>query len=44
MHPYLEWQESGTTLPDTLRTGDQEALQAMVIEHEGLESAAWLHF
>lgn len=44
MRPYLEWQETGTTMPDSLRTGDLDLLRAMVLEHEGPESAGWLDF
>ncbi|HUY99820.1 MAG TPA: hypothetical protein VMU89_05685 [Thermomicrobiaceae bacterium] len=44
MRPYLEWQETGTTMPDSLRPGDRDALRAIVREHEGSESAAWLDF
>lgn len=44
MRPYLEWQETGTTMPDSLRPGDRDALRAIVGAHEGPESAAWLDF
>lgn len=39
MRPFLEWQETGTALPDQLRDGDREQLVAMVAAHEGEESA-----
>ncbi|HET7479815.1 MAG TPA: AAA family ATPase [Rubrobacteraceae bacterium] len=37
--PFLEWQETGTTLPDTMRENDRPALREMIEEHEGPESA-----
>lgn len=39
MRPFLEWQETGTALPDQMRPGDREQLVAMVAAHEGAESA-----
>jgi hypothetical protein len=44
MRPYLEWQETGTTMPDSLRSDDLPALRALVQSHEGPESAGWLDF
>jgi hypothetical protein len=44
MRPYLDWQETGTTLPDVVRPGDRDALHAMVLAHEGSESAQWLDY
>jgi hypothetical protein len=44
MRPYLDWQENGTTLPDSVRDGDRAALVAIVSEYEGAESAHWLQF
>ncbi|HET7037925.1 MAG TPA: AAA family ATPase, partial [Thermomicrobiaceae bacterium] len=44
MRPYLEWQESGNTMPDSLRPGDAEPLLATVTAFEGPESAAWLEY
>jgi hypothetical protein len=44
MRPFLEWQETGTAVPDGLRDGDRDALIATVARHEGAESArlaAW---
>jgi hypothetical protein len=39
MRPFLEWQEAGTTAPEAMREEDRPALEAMVEEHEGPESA-----
>jgi hypothetical protein len=39
MRPFFEWQEAGVTLPEAMREGDAPALEAMVEEHEGPESA-----
>ena len=39
MRPFLEWQETGSALPDHLREGDHDVLIAMVLRHEGDESA-----
>jgi hypothetical protein len=39
IRPFLEWQEAGTTAPESMREGDRPALLAMVEEHEGPESA-----
>jgi hypothetical protein len=44
MRPYLEWQETGTTMPDSLRPTDREALRALVLEHEGPDAAGWFDF
>lgn len=44
MRPYLDWQESGTALPDNLREGDAARLGEIVARHEGVESAGWLDF
>ncbi len=44
MRPYLEWQETGTTMPDGLRADDLPAIEAMLREHEGLESVRWFRF
>lgn len=37
--PFLEWQETGSAMPEPLRESDRPALEAMVEEHEGPESA-----
>ncbi|HEX9989817.1 MAG TPA: ATP-binding protein [Chloroflexia bacterium] len=39
VRPFLEWQESGTMLPDALREADVPHILAMVEQHEGGESA-----
>lgn len=39
MRPYLEWQESGSTLPDVLRSDDTSELIELVAEHEGHDAA-----
>ncbi len=39
IRPFLEWQEAGITAPEAMREEDRPALEAMVEEHEGLESA-----
>jgi hypothetical protein len=39
IRPFLEWQEAGTTLPEAMHERDKPALEAMVEEHEGPESA-----
>jgi hypothetical protein len=39
IRPFLEWQEAGTTAPEAMREDDKPILEAMVEEHEGLESA-----
>ena len=39
IRPFLEWQETGTAVPEAMREGDKPALEAMVEEHEGPESA-----
>jgi hypothetical protein len=39
IRPFLEWQEAGTTAPEAMREEDKPALEAMVEEHEGPESA-----
>jgi hypothetical protein len=39
IRPFLEWQEAGTTAPEAMREDDKPALEALVEEHEGLESA-----
>lgn len=39
MRPFLEWQETGTAVPDGMRPEDRAALVAMVARHEGPESA-----
>jgi hypothetical protein len=39
IQPFLEWQEAGTTAPEAMREADKPALEAMVEEHEGFESA-----
>jgi hypothetical protein len=39
IRPFLEWQEAGTATPEAMRDEDRPALQAMVEEHEGPESA-----
>jgi hypothetical protein len=39
IRPFLEWQETGASLPDAMRERDKPALEAMVAEHEGPESA-----
>jgi len=44
MRPYLEWQETGTTMPDSLRSGDREVLHQMVQDNEGPEAAGWFEF
>lgn len=44
MRPYLDWQETGTTMPDAIREGDREALRQMTEQHEGSESALWLDY
>ncbi len=44
MRPYLDWQETGTTMPDLMRDGDRPVLRAMVATHEGEESARWLDY
>ena len=44
MCPYLEWQETGTTMPDSLRDGDREPLRALVLANEGIEAAKWFDF
>ncbi|MGA7670687.1 MAG: AAA family ATPase [Nitrolancea sp.] len=44
MRPYLEWQETGTTMPDSLRVGDREALRALVMANEGPGAAGWFDF
>jgi AAA ATPase domain len=44
MRPYLEWQETGSTMPDAPRPGEQQALSEMVERHEGAQSASWLEF
>ena len=44
MRPYLEWQETGTTMPDSLRDGDREPLRALVLANEGIEAAKWFDF
>jgi hypothetical protein len=40
VRPFLEWQETGTSLPDRFQEGDLADILAMVEEHEGAESAA----
>lgn len=37
--PFLEWQETGATMPEPLRESDKPLLAAIVEEHEGPESA-----
>ncbi len=44
MRPYLEWQETGTTMPDGLRADDLPAIEAMLRTHEGPESVRWFQF
>ena len=44
MRPYLDWQETGTTMPDAMREGERPVLRAMVVAHEGEESACWLDY
>jgi hypothetical protein len=39
VRPFLEWQETGTLLPERMRDEDIPDLIAMVAEHEGQESA-----
>jgi hypothetical protein len=39
IRPFLEWQEAGTTIPEAMREDDRPALEAMIEEHEGAESA-----
>ena len=39
IRPFLEWQEAGTAAPEAMREEDVPALEAMVEEHEGRESA-----
>jgi hypothetical protein len=39
IRPFLEWQETGTAVPEAMREGDKPVLEAMVEEHEGPESA-----
>ena len=39
IRPFLEWQEAGITAPEAMSEEDRPALEAMVEEHEGLESA-----
>jgi hypothetical protein len=39
IRPFLEWQEAGITAPESMRDEDAPALEAMVEEHEGPESA-----
>jgi hypothetical protein len=39
IRPYLEWQESGASLPEGMRERDRPILESMVEEHEGPESA-----
>jgi hypothetical protein len=39
VRPFLEWQETGTLLPDRLRDEDVPLIVAMVAQHEGNESA-----
>jgi hypothetical protein len=39
IRPFLEWQETGTAVPEAMREGDKPTLEAMVEEHEGPESA-----
>lgn len=40
VRPFVEWQESGSVLPDVLHDGDRPLLRAIVARHEGEESAA----
>jgi hypothetical protein len=44
MRPYIDWQETGVSMPDTLRPGDERALHDMVRQHEGPESARWVDY
>src|SRR5581483_3010125 len=44
MRPYLEWQETGASMPDALRPGDERLLREMVERHEGPESRLWLDY
>ncbi len=39
VRPFFEWQGSGRGTADTLRTGDETTLAAIVAQHEGKESA-----
>jgi hypothetical protein len=39
IRPFLEWQETGAALPEVMQNSDKPALEAMVAEHEGAESA-----
>ncbi|HEX2092977.1 MAG TPA: AAA family ATPase [Longimicrobiaceae bacterium] len=39
VRPFLDWQETGTTVPDTASEEDLPALVEMVARHEGEESA-----
>jgi hypothetical protein len=39
VRPFLEWQESGSVLADSMRDGDVPAILDMVQAHEGEESA-----
>lgn len=39
VRPYFEWQSSGEVFTDEFTVGDQEAVVAMVAQHEGQESA-----
>jgi hypothetical protein len=39
VRPFLEWQESGTVLPEAMREGDLPHILEMVERHEGPESA-----
>lgn len=36
--PFLEWQETGTAMPEPLRESDKPLLEEMIEEHEGSES------
>ncbi|HZY56928.1 MAG TPA: hypothetical protein VFE09_03910, partial [Rubrobacteraceae bacterium] len=39
IRPFLEWREAGTTWPEAMCESDKPALEAMVEEYEGPESA-----
>jgi hypothetical protein len=39
IRPFLEWQETGASLPEAMRESDKLTLESIVEEHEGPESA-----
>lgn len=48
VRPFVDWQTSGSLMTDSLRASDRDAVQAMVVRHEGETSAAvaahWLRW